>query len=196
MTNDTLGVLLAGGQSRRMGVMDKFLLLHDNQTLLQHCLNLARPQVAELVISANGDPDRLADYALPVVPDLWPTHPGPLAGIISVMSWAQKARKQYAWLATFATDTPYFPLDLVSRLKDGAIKNQCLVAVAQKEDELHYAFALWSMTLLPMLLDAFHGGERALHKVTRNLAAHHVQFHGNTADFINLNTPHDWERLR
>lgn len=112
-TSDTLGVLLAGGRSLRMGQTDKFLLQYGDRTLLQHCLERARSQVDDLVISANGDPARLDAYALPVIPDIWPDHPGPLAGIISVMVWAQKARKDYAWLATFATDTPHFPQCLV-----------------------------------------------------------------------------------
>ncbi len=195
MANDTLGVLLAGGQSLRMGQADKFLLQHNNRTLLQHCLDLARPQVGELVINANGDPTRLANYMLPIVPDLWPDYPGPLAGIISVMSWAQKARKRHAWLATFATDTPYFPADLVLRLRQSTDANKSLVAVARTPEDAHYTFVLWSMSLLPNLLEAFNSGERSLHRVIQQLKANYV-FFAEEACFFNLNTPDDWDRLK
>jgi molybdopterin-guanine dinucleotide biosynthesis protein A len=192
----TLGVLLAGGQSRRMGSADKFLLPHQGRPLLQHCLERARPQVDELVINANGDPSRLAVFELPVVADLWPDHPGPLAGIISVMSWAQKARKDYAWLASFATDTPYFPQDLVARLQARAEQDGTLVAIAADGQDLHYTFAIWHMSLLPSLLERFNAGERALHRVIRDLGGSHELFSDGTSVFFNINTPADLQALR
>lgn len=194
MTRDILGVLLAGGQSRRMGRPDKFLLQHKDRTLLQHCLERARPQVNELIISANGDPARLDTHGLPVVPDLWPDNPGPLAGIISVMVWAQKARKDYAWLATFATDTPYFPQNLVARLRSCAEQQSAKVAVAAAGGDSHYTFALWSIQLLPQLLDHFAQGDRALHRIARSLGGVTETF-DREADFLNINTPADWQAL-
>lgn len=191
MTKDILGVLLAGGLSRRMGRFDKFLLRHQDRTLLQHCLDLARPQVNELVLSANGDPNRLNGYGLPIVPDLWPEHPGPLAGIISVMSWAQKARKDYAWLASFATDTPHFPQDLVARLLARAQAQQADLAIASTPGGEHYTFALWSTRLLPQLLDHYAQGERALHRIAHSLGAANEMFDVDS-DFFNINTPEDW----
>lgn len=195
MAKDILGVLLAGGQSRRMGSADKFLLPYQGRALLQHCLDRARPQVDELVISANGDASRLAPFGLEIIADRWPDHPGPLAGIISVMSWAQKARKRHAWLATFATDTPNFPAHLVLRLRQSIDANKSLVAVARSQEDAHYTFALWSMSLLPNLLEAFNSGERSLHRVIQQLKASYV-FFAEEACFFNLNTPDDWDRLK
>ena len=194
MTRDILGVLLAGGQSRRMGRSDKFLLQHKNRSLLQHCLERAKPQVNELVISANGDPARLDTYGLQVVPDLWLDNPGPLAGIISVMAWAQKARKDYAWLASFATDTPDFPKNLVARLRSCAEQQRAKVAVAAAGGDSPYTFALWSIQLLPQLLDHFAQGERALHRIARSLGGVTEAFDCET-DFFNINTPDDWQAL-
>lgn len=195
MTTDILGVLLAGGRSQRMGCADKFLLQHKDRTLLQHCLDLAKPQVNELVISANGDPKRLDSYGLPVVPDIWPDHPGPLAGIISVMVWSQKARKDYAWLACFATDTPQFPQDLVARLRSCADRQGAKLAIAAAGGDNHYTFALWSTQLLPQLQQYFAQGERALHRVARELGAAAEVFEGEHKSFFNVNTPDDWQRL-
>lgn len=192
-TGGTLGVLLAGGQSRRMGQTDKFLLQYGDRTLLQHCLERARSQVDDLVISANGDPARLDTYALPVIPDIWSDHPGPLAGIISVMVWAQKARKDYAWLATFATDTPHFPQCLVPRLRACAEQRNAKIAIAAAGGDQHYTFALWSTALLPDLLKHFDQGERALHRVASALGACCEVFTGNEANFLNINTPLDWQ---
>lgn len=194
MTRDILGVLLAGGQSRRMGRPDKFLFQHRDRTLLQHCLERAEPQVNELVISANGDPARLAHYGLEVIPDLWTDYPGPLAGIISVMAWAQKARKDYAWLASFATDTPYFPEDLVVRLSSCAERHKAPLVIAAAGGDQHYTFALWSIQLLPQLLERFAAGERALHRIVQSLGGVTETFAKGT-DFFNINTPDDWQAL-
>ncbi len=63
------GVVLAGGQSRRMGGGDKCLRLLAGRPILAHVLERARPQVAALVLNANGDPARFAGFGLPVAAD-------------------------------------------------------------------------------------------------------------------------------
>ncbi|MCR6653806.1 MAG: molybdenum cofactor guanylyltransferase [Cellvibrionaceae bacterium] len=195
MASDILGVLLAGGQSLRMGSADKFLLPYQGRPLLQHCLDRARPQVDELVISANGDASRLAAFKLEIIPDRWPDHPGPLAGIISVMSWAQKARKDSVWLASFATDTPYFPADLVTRLRARAERDGTALAIASSAGDSHYTFALWSMSLFPALQKQFEAGERALHRIARDLNASREIFPESAQEFFNINTLEDLSAL-
>src|ERR1700730_7520582 len=64
-----VGLLLAGGQSRRMGGGDKALRLLGEIPLLDRVIERLRPQVDALVLNANGDPARFAGYALPIVPD-------------------------------------------------------------------------------------------------------------------------------
>ncbi len=75
------GVILAGGRSRRMGGTDKALLQLGGETLLERAVARLAPQVADIVISANGDLSRFASYTLPVVADSASDHTGPLAGI-------------------------------------------------------------------------------------------------------------------
>lgn len=194
MTPDTIGVLLAGGQGLRMGRVDKSLILYRDRPLIEHCRDLTTAQVTDLVISANGDPRRFDFLALPVVPDIWPDHPGPLAGIISVMTWAQKARKESQWLATFATDTPRFPMDLVSRLHHRAVQDRVQIVYAAAGGDNHYTFALWSMELLPKLQDRFNRGERALHRVMNELKSSSEVF-SDPGMFFNVNTPEDQKHL-
>ena len=55
-----LGVILAGGQSRRMGGGDKSLTDLGGQPLLAHVIARFAPQVATLILNANGDPLTLA----------------------------------------------------------------------------------------------------------------------------------------
>ena len=51
----SLGVILAGGQARRMGGGDKGRLMLGGQNLLARVIARLGPQVAGLALNANGD---------------------------------------------------------------------------------------------------------------------------------------------
>ncbi len=93
MAAETLGLVLAGGLARRMGGGDKPLRLLGGRPLLDHVLARITPQVAAVVLNANGDPARFAGFGLPVVADPLPDHPGPLAGILAGLEWAAAHRR-------------------------------------------------------------------------------------------------------
>ena len=117
------GLLLAGGQSRRMGGGDKCLKMLGGKTLLARVIDVARPQVDELILNANGDPARFKEYGLPVVGDVVDGFAGPLAGILTGLEWSRDNRPACSWVASFACDAPFAPNDLISRLS-GAIEDQ------------------------------------------------------------------------
>src|SRR5258707_5511427 len=114
-----VGLLLAGGQSRRMGGGDKTLRLLGGRALLERVIDRLRPQVAALVLNANGDPARFAVFGLPVVADSVPDFAGPLAGILAGLDWTAANRPDCALVISLATDAPFLPTDLVARLADG-----------------------------------------------------------------------------
>lgn len=85
-----VGVILAGGQARRMGGGDKGRLLLEKKSLFQHVINRLAPQVDRIVLNANGNPDRFKDLALPVITDNFGDHAGPLAGVLAGLDWAHQ----------------------------------------------------------------------------------------------------------
>jgi len=87
-----VGILLAGGKSSRMCGGDKFLLPLAGRPILAHVIERLKPQVAELIISANGDPARFSAFGLPVVEDRLDFYAGPLAGIFAGLEWARTNR--------------------------------------------------------------------------------------------------------
>lgn len=193
--SDTVGVILAGGESRRMGVADKCLLPFREQPLLEHVIARAKPQVAQLLISANGDPARFRTYGLPIVADLYPDRCGPLAGIISAMAYSSNLQPPPKWLATFPCDAPLSPLDWVSLLKQEAA-NSCLdVIVAADVLTVHYTFALWSCESLTRLQHEFAGGQRALYRTSQALRSRIVVCDCGPTPFTNINTPGDLQQL-
>ena len=106
--NQLVGVILAGGLSRRMGGGDKSMLALGGQSILNYVVDLAQAQVETLVLNANGDAERFASFALPVQADIVPDFAGPLAGVVSAMAWTKQNRTNATHIITMAADTPFF----------------------------------------------------------------------------------------
>jgi molybdopterin-guanine dinucleotide biosynthesis protein A len=188
-----VGVLLAGGQARRMGGGDKCLRRLGEATILEHVVARARPQVATLVLNANGDPDRFAAFGLPVVSDVVKGFAGPLAGVLTGMEWAAARRPDCPWIATMATDTPFFPADLVARMLGALQRGGAELACAASGGRAHPVFGLWPVRLADELRAAMI--EEGIRKVDVWTGRHclvEVPFATDPLDpFFNTNRPED-----
>ncbi|TPI27011.1 molybdenum cofactor guanylyltransferase MobA [Mesorhizobium sp. B3-2-1] len=142
MKRDIAGIILAGGQSRRMGGGDKSLLPLGSGCVLDQVLSRFGRQFETLALSANGDPARFARFGLPVLADTVEGFAGPLAGILTGLEWAAAATPCKA-IVTAAGDTPFLPLDLVDRLAAAAGERPGSIAVAFSAGRRHPTFALW-----------------------------------------------------
>jgi molybdenum cofactor guanylyltransferase len=150
MTTDpapTVGVLLAGGLARRMGGGDKPLRTIGGRTILEHVIARLEPQCAELVLNANGDPARFAGFGLPVVADTVQGFAGPLAGVLAALDWTAANRPGIEWVLSAATDCPFLPRDLVTRLQRARGEDDAQLAVAASDGQTHPVIGLWSVGL-------------------------------------------------
>jgi molybdopterin-guanine dinucleotide biosynthesis protein A len=138
-----VGVLLAGGLARRMGGGDKPLRLLAGRPPLDHVIERLRPQVAGLVLNANGDPARFAAYGLPVVADSIPDYAGPLAGILAGLDWTAEHRPDCPMIVSVPTDAPFLPLDLVARLEQARAAEGADMACAASGGQAHPVVGLW-----------------------------------------------------
>ena len=182
-----LGCILAGGLARRMGGGDKGLLQVGGETVLARVIGRIRPQVAALALNANGDLTRFGGYGLPVLPDPVPDHPGPLAGVLAGLVWAQE--QGAAWLVTAPGDAPFLPRDLVARLCAG--RGEARFACAASGGRAHPVAALWPVSAAAALRVALAEGRRAIHRFTEGQVAH-VEWGTEPVDpFFNMNTPED-----
>ena len=188
-----VGVLLAGGQARRMGGGDKCLRRLGERTILEHVIERARPQVAALVLNANGDPARFAAFGLPVVADVIAGFAGPLAGVLSGMEWTRAHCAECPWIATIATDTPFFPTDLVGRMLSAVERQGADLACAASGGRAHPVFGLWPVRLAGDLRRAM--VDEAVRKVDVWTVRHRlaeVPFATDPIDpFFNTNRPED-----
>jgi molybdopterin-guanine dinucleotide biosynthesis protein A len=193
VTSTIIGVLLAGGQSRRMGGGDKSLRLLGGKTILARVVERARPQVAALVLNANGDPARFAAYGLPVAADVVEGYAGPLAGVLTGMEWARANAPAAHWLASFATDAPFLPTDLVARLGAAAADEGADMACAASAGQSHPVFGLWPVALAEDLKRAMvEEGVRKVDVWTARYRLVTVDFPATPIDpFFNTNRPED-----
>ena len=189
------GIILAGGQARRMGGGDKALLEVAGKPLLTHVYHRIRPQVSEVAINANGDASRFGAFDLPVIADTVEGFVGPLGGVLAGMRWA--AARGHSHIASAAADTPFFPADLVETLL--AAKGTQPISMAATEDperglSEHPTFALWPVELADDL-------EHALTKSNMRKVIVWTSRHGcaravfpGEYPFFNVNTPEDLAR--
>ncbi len=188
-----IGVLLAGGQARRMGGGDKCLRHLANKPILTHVIDRIRPQVKDFILNANGDPARFAEFGLPVVPDVIEGFAGPLAGVLTGMEWTRSHRPECPWILTIATDTPFLPRDLAAKLADAVETDKAELACAQSEGRSHPVFGLWPVSLADDLRRAMVDEEvRKVDRFTGRYRLVEVQFPIEPYDpFFNTNRPDD-----
>lgn len=186
------GVILAGGQATRMGGGDKGLRVVGGRPLLVHVLDRLQPQVDTIVLNANGDPARFAEWGLPVVADSLPDWPGPLAGVLAGMDWA--AAQGADAVVSVAADTPFFPRDLVAQLQAAAGPSGLALAATREGGKLYRqpTFGLWPVALRNDLRAALLGGLRKVVLWTDAHGAGTAEFGTDPFDpFFNINTPDD-----
>lgn len=175
-----------------MGGGDKFLQPLGGRPLLARVIERATPQVAGLVINANGDAGRFAPFALPVAADVVEGFVGPLAGILTGLEWVRGQAPHCAWVASFATDTPFVPEDLVARLLAAVARDRADIACACSGGRSHPVFGLWPVALAPALRQALTAGARKIDAWTAGYRVAQVNFPNEPFDpFFNVNTPGD-----
>jgi molybdopterin-guanine dinucleotide biosynthesis protein A len=195
LSQPVAGLLLAGGRSSRMGGGDKCLRLLGGRPILARIIERLKPQVSDMVVNANGEPARFADFGLPVIADTVAGFAGPLAGVHAGLEWVKRNQPGIGYAVTVATDTPFFPDDLVQHFL-AALKEPALL-VAKSNEGLHPVVGLWPVTLAPEIEASLKQGERKVGAWTEAHGAVEVFFSdvelgGRRIDpFFNINQPED-----
>jgi molybdopterin-guanine dinucleotide biosynthesis protein A len=180
---DVTGIVLAGGQGRRMGGVDKGLVRLDGRPMVAHVIDRLAPQVGPILVNANQNADAYAALGHPVVPDAVGGYAGPLAGLHAGLS-----RASTPFVVTVPCDSPFLPPDLVVRLADGLARGGAALAVAKTFDQPHPVFALVRRDVLPNLSAFLEAGGRKIDAWYASLAVVEVPFDDCADAFRNINT--------
>lgn len=182
--SEITGVILAGGQGRRMGGVDKGLALLNGRPMVSWVLQRIAPQVSEVLINANRNLERYALLGYRVVADEVGGFAGPLAGLQRGLSEAR-----HELVATVPCDSPFLPEDLVTRLAAALGDESVDLAVAKTGNQPHPVFCLCRRRLLPHLNAFLDAGGRKIDAWYSTLNVVEVAFDDEASAFGNINTP-------
>jgi len=189
-----LGLILAGGQSKRMGNINKSLAIINNKSLLEITLSLVKKQLNTVIINSNVRLNIANKYNLRIIPDKIPGYLGPLSGILSGMEWAKKNFPECQWVASFPVDSIFFPNNFVE-IMTNKINKKTQIICAKSKGRTHPVFALWSLDLIDDLKKALlDEGVRKIDEWTKRHNLEIVNFEVQKIDpFFNINTFNDLE---
>lgn len=190
MATETTGVILAGGRARRMDGEDKGLVELNGQPMIHYIMDIVGPQVDGIVINANRNHERYAQFGHPVIADTLDDFQGPLAGMFSAMSHVDTPL-----IMTVPCDGPLLPTDLAGRLHEALNDKDADIAVAHDGQRMQPVFALLKCSLLASLKAFLQEGER---KIDRWYARHNMalaDFSDDQTMFLNVNTPAERDAL-
>jgi len=175
------GLLLAGGQGRRMGGVDKGLQALHGKPMAQWALERLAPQVDEVLINCNQNLDAYARFGHRLVPDEIGGFAGPLAGLHAGLKAAS-----HPLIVTVPCDSPFLPLDLVFRLSSDLNEND--LAVAKTGDQAHPVFSLVRKEVAANLEAFLRSGGRKIDAWYAALRTVEVGFDDEADAFRNINT--------
>jgi molybdopterin-guanine dinucleotide biosynthesis protein A len=177
------GLVLAGGQGRRMGGVDKGLQPLRGRPMVQWVVERLAPQVDEVIVNANANVERYAALGHRVVGDAIGGFAGPLAGLHAGLGAAS-----HPLLVTVPCDSPFLPADLVARLRERLEAGGCDLAVAKTGAQPHPVFSLVRTAVLPHLAAFLAGGGRKIDVWYATLKVVEVAFDDEADAFSNINT--------
>jgi molybdopterin-guanine dinucleotide biosynthesis protein A len=184
------GIVLAGGQGRRMGLIDKGLTLLQGKPMVEHVLQRFAPQVDEILVNANQNQQFYAAFGYPVIPDQLSGYAGPLAGLQAGLIAAS-----FSLVATVPCDSPFLPTDLILRLYKALTDHSAQLAVAVTSHQPHPVFCLCHRNLLPQLTNFLDNGGRKMEAWFATLNTVKVDFDDESNAFMNINTQQELNSL-
>jgi len=191
--NNILGVVLAGGKSKRFG-KDKSTVKLNNKTLIDHTLDKIKSKLNKIIIVSN---DKISkDYI--TIKDCIDGQLGPLVGVLSAMKWINKNNYPYNWIITFPCDTPFFDISIIDKFFEVSQLNDSLLYFAKTEEKRHNIFGLWSLKLIKTLeTDIVKNNYRKVEKWADKIGVRTISISYKEVDpFFNINTKIDLEEAK
>ena len=192
---DITGVILAGGQGKRLGNQDKGLAMLANRPLIAYVIDRLSPQVCSISISANQNLSEYGNFGYEVLEDPaggYDGFAGPLAGLLVGMRRALLALNNEPnggkALVVVPCDAPLLPKDLVSRLAEVAGQSTSLAVIPHDGTRLQPLFGLYSLEALDSLEEFLKSGQRKVGIWVESLSPEVVDFSDQPVAFLNINS--------
>ena len=194
--NNILGVVLAGGKSRRFGEDKNHIMLGD-KTLLEHVLFKIGDKFQEILIVTSNSLEIQNTKKISIIEDCFEDL-GPLVGVLSAMKWIKENQKTYKWIATFPSDTPFFDSSIIEEYRKRITINESLLYFVKSNNKRHNIFGLWSLELQKTLEDdLINNNFRKVDKWANKIGVKTIDIDFKKFDpFFNINTRKDLEEAK
>ena len=183
-------------KSKRFGE-DKNQIKLGDKTLLEHVLSKISNKFEEILIVSSHNQEIKKLENVTVIPDCFEDF-GPLAGVLSSMKWVKENQKQYKWVATFPSDTPFFETAIIEEYKKRINMNDSSLYFVKSNDKRHNIFGLWSIDLLGVLEDdLLNNNFRKVEDWANKIGVKTIDIEVKKFDpFFNINTKEDFEKAK
>ncbi len=193
--NNILAVVLAGGKSQRFG-QDKSQVKLGNKILIDHVLDQIHDQFEEILIVANKSISFQKSKKISIIKD-YKKGLGPLGGVLSSMKWVKENNKNYRWISTFPTDTPFFTLKELNKFYSEINETEGNLFFIKSKNTRHNIFGLWSIELIKNLEFDLLSGERKVELWADKMNVKIIDIDFDEKDpFFNINTREDLEKAK
>ena len=190
-----LGTVLAGGKSQRFGD-DKSQVKLANKLLIDYILSEIIDEFKETLIVTNQSITFMRSEKITVIQD-FKKGLGPLGGILSAMKWIKDNNKDYQWVSTFPTDTPFFKNKILKDFFDKIKPQESKLFFIKSNNLRHNIFGLWSLDLIDKLEEDLEKGERKVEVWANSVGVNTINMEFNKNDpFFNINTKEDLEKAK
>ena len=191
--NNILGVVLAGGKSQRFG-QNKTQIKLKNQLLIDYILKEIVDEFKETLIIANEPIKFIKSKSISVIKD-YKSGLGPLGGVLTAMKWIKENNKNYKWISTFPSDTPFFTKKELKYFYENIKINDGKLFFIKNKDTRHNIFGLWSLDLMEQLESDILKGERKVEFWADTIGVNTVNIEYKKPDpFFNINTKDDLKK--
>ncbi len=194
--NNILGVVLAGGKSRRFG-SDKSSVKLGDKSLIEHTISKIENNFKEILIITNNENIIFNNNNVFLINDIIKGYLGPLVGVLTAMDWVKKNKKNYNWIATFPCDTPFFDQSVIETIIKYPQKSNKKLFFLKSGNKRHNIFGLWSMELKDILLKDINNGYRKVEEWANKVGSEIIEINSkNDNNFLNINTKEDLEKAK
>ena len=190
-----LGTVLAGGKSQRFGD-DKSQVKLANKLLIDYILSEIIDEFKELLIISNNSIEFQKSEKITVIKD-FKKDLGPLGGVLTAMKWIKDNNKDYQWISTFPTDTPFFKNKILKDFFDKIKPQESKLFFIKSNNLRHNIFGLWSLDLIDKLEEDLEKGDRKVEVWANSVGVNIINMEFSKNDpFFNINTKEDLKKAK
>ena len=190
--NNILAVVLAGGRSQRFG-QDKSQVKFQGKMLIDYILSEIIDEFKETLIVTNKPINYMKSEKIFITKD-FRENLGPLGGVLSAMKWVKENRKDYQWISTFPSDTPFFKIEIFNDFLSKVNERESELFFMKSNKKRHNIFGLWSIDLIDQLETDLLAGKRKVEVWANSIGVSIIEIEYKKIDpFFNINTKEDFD---